>query len=180
MKPDSPPDLAQLLVCYNESSVDNGSSRVIARTSLGVLVAVTILALCLGCGGGGTPPSPEPDISAVPSTNTGEPDEDSTSKTPSWDDARQLSSGRQVYLDSCMRCHGDRGLGDGPDAASLYKPPADLAEHVPHHSDEHLAELVRGGRSPMPGFRGLSDQQLEDLLAYLLTLAGSAESGHAH
>ena len=37
-------------------------------------------------------------------------------------------SGREVYLRHCASCHGDLGTGDGPVAASLRRPPADLTE----------------------------------------------------
>jgi mono/diheme cytochrome c family protein len=35
-------------------------------------------------------------------------------------------SGREVYLRHCASCHGESGKGDGPVAASLRRPAADL------------------------------------------------------
>ncbi len=35
-------------------------------------------------------------------------------------------SGRAIYQDYCLACHGDAGKGDGPGAAGLSKKPADL------------------------------------------------------
>jgi len=35
-------------------------------------------------------------------------------------------AGRDLYLRHCASCHGPEGRGDGPVAASLKKPPADL------------------------------------------------------
>ena len=35
-------------------------------------------------------------------------------------------SGRAIYADYCLACHGDGGKGDGPAASGLAKRPADL------------------------------------------------------
>lgn len=35
-------------------------------------------------------------------------------------------TGRAIYQDYCVACHGDGGKGDGPAAAGLAKKPADL------------------------------------------------------
>ena len=35
-------------------------------------------------------------------------------------------TGRAIYQDYCVACHGDSGKGDGPAAAGLSKKPADL------------------------------------------------------
>lgn len=37
--------------------------------------------------------------------------------------------GQQLYAASCASCHGPRGAGDGPGAASLVPPPSDLSSH---------------------------------------------------
>ncbi len=151
------------------------------RVFLGMLVVIAVVGLCAGCGGSGTAPPTEPPSHAVPSTQTGEAEADPQSTTPGWDEARELSLGRQVYVDNCMRCHGDEGLGDGPDAASLYERPADLREHVGHHSEAELTEVIRRGSPPMPAFKDLSADDLEALLAYLPVLVpGDDHSSHGH
>ena len=151
------------------------------RVLLGMLVVIAVVGLCAGCGGSGATPPTESHSPAVPSTQTGEAEAAPQSTTPGWDDARELSSGRLVYVDNCMRCHGDKGLGDGPDAASLYKRPANLQEHVGHHSEAALTKIIRGGREPMPAFKDLSADDLEALLAYLPALVpGDDHSGHGH
>lgn len=38
----------------------------------------------------------------------------------------QQVSGRALYQDHCLACHGATGRGDGPAAAALDHPPADL------------------------------------------------------
>ena len=37
--------------------------------------------------------------------------------------------GQQLYAANCASCHGPRGAGDGPGAASLLPPPSDLSSH---------------------------------------------------
>lgn len=37
-----------------------------------------------------------------------------------------VPSGRALYLTNCASCHGETGRGDGPRAATLRRPPADL------------------------------------------------------
>jgi mono/diheme cytochrome c family protein len=43
-------------------------------------------------------------------------------------DAAVDTAGRDAYLRYCASCHGAAGKGDGPLAASLTKPPADLTQ----------------------------------------------------
>jgi cytochrome c oxidase cbb3-type subunit II len=37
--------------------------------------------------------------------------------------------GQRLYASNCASCHGPRGAGDGPGAASLVPPPSDLSSH---------------------------------------------------
>ena len=59
-------------------------------------------------------------------------------------------SGRDTFLRYCASCHGFEGRGDGPLAASLSKPPADLtqlARKAGGHLDERaLLEVIDGRR----------------------------------
>src|SRR5216110_525712 len=43
--------------------------------------------------------------------------------------APSLARGAEVYQANCMGCHGSVGRGDGPQAAGLAPPPANLADH---------------------------------------------------
>ena len=42
--------------------------------------------------------------------------------------APSLARGRAIYEQSCAQCHGTHGAGDGPLAASMDPPPADLTD----------------------------------------------------
>lgn len=70
------------------------------------------------------------------------------------------SPGEQVYQQSCARCHGwDRG---GLDDA-----PALDATRVATLGDTPLRMTVLYGKGRMPGFDGLSQAQVDDLINFL-------------
>jgi mono/diheme cytochrome c family protein len=59
------------------------------------------------------------------------------------------ASGRDTFLRHCASCHGAEGNGDGPLAASLTRPPADLtriAERNDGRFDERAVMKVIDGR----------------------------------
>jgi mono/diheme cytochrome c family protein len=94
--------------------------------------------------------------------------------------------GAAIYAQSCTNCHGPRGAGDGPLAASLDPKPA-------HHNDgaymnalsnEHLFKVVKEGgasvgKSPLMAPWGgmLSDAQIWDVVAFVRTLASPPYTG---
>ena len=80
-------------------------------------------------------------------------------RSPTAFAATSIVRGAALYPDHCASCHGANGQGDGPLAAHLPVPPADLtAEHLWMHSDgelfwwlAHGIEAPEGGLA-MPGF----------------------------
>ena len=81
------------------------------------------------------------------------------------------ASGRHVYDRYCGMCHdaySSRNLR-GPSLQGLFK-----KQYMPSGApanDDRIRDVVVLGRSKMPGFgRVLSQQQVDDLLAYLHTL----------
>src|SRR5271157_4754164 len=81
----------------------------------------------------------------------------------------QESHGAAVYQTKCARCHyptNTHGL-NGPGLQAITKIKAMPSGAPP--TDERLTNVIIHGRGMMPGTQ-LSDQQLEDLLAYLHTL----------
>lgn len=86
--------------------------------------------------------------------------------SPSGFSAVSLAQGAGLFPQNCANCHGVEGRGDGPAAAGLPVPPADLtAAHLWEHSDGemywwllHGIDRPDGGQS-MPGTAGrLSDK----------------------
>ena len=84
-------------------------------------------------------------------------------------------SGQQIYEESCFRCHGVNGKGDGPDAASLIVRPANFHRvSIRSKSDFELLATLQYGLafSPMHGWRGrLSDEEMSEVIAYIRTMA---------
>lgn len=69
--------------------------------------------------------------------------------SPTGFTAASVAAGEAVYDGQCAACHGPSGKGDGPQAAALPVPPADLtAEHLWAHTDGDLFWWVSHG---MPG-----------------------------
>ena len=84
-----------------------------------------------------------------------------------------LTIGSRVYTETCAACHGDQGRGDGPAAAGLDPPPANLIVHVPLHPDRTLFEFIRDGIAGT-GMVGLADTYTNDeiwhVINYIKTL----------
>lgn len=70
-----------------------------------------------------------------------------------------LAQGRKLYAANCASCHGPEGRGDGPLAANLNPPPADLdwTMSMPISQDDFLYwTIAEGGAqfgSAMPAFK---------------------------
>ncbi len=96
-------------------------------------------------------------------------------------DPAVVALGRKVYYEHCSVCHGERGKGDGPGAAGLNPPPADLtAEHFFHHSDHRLLEWVTHGipGSAMPAFRDrLTLEERQAVISFIRQLGMGAWQG---
>jgi mono/diheme cytochrome c family protein len=85
-----------------------------------------------------------------------------------------IVSGRALYREYCITCHGERGRGNGPSAAGLDPPPADLVLHVPQHTDGELFYMISRGvpNSAMPAWRSvLTDRARWEIVHYLRDLA---------
>ncbi len=81
----------------------------------------------------------------------------------------QEARGAAVYHTACARCHyptNTHGL-NGPGLQAITKVPAMPSGAPP--TDERLTNVIVHGRNMMPA-TSLSDEQLQDLLAYLHTL----------
>ncbi len=82
--------------------------------------------------------------------------------------------GRETYTTTCATCHGDTGKGDGPAGLLLNPLPADLAIHVPLHTDNELYDFIANGieGTPMIAQRdNLTPDQIWHLVNYIRTIA---------
>ena len=84
-------------------------------------------------------------------------------------------AGQVVYEQQCLRCHGAKLDGNGPDSQDLIVQPANLRSQLSRSkTDWELLVAISNGVlfSPMHGFRGkLSDQQMLDVLSYIRTMS---------
>lgn len=72
-----------------------------------------------------------------------------------------IEAGKLLYTNSCVSCHG----GDGKLGNSGAK---DLT--VTQLSVEEQKKIIRNGKNAMPGYKDLSDQQIDALVQYVATL----------
>jgi mono/diheme cytochrome c family protein len=96
-------------------------------------------------------------------------------KSPLQVDAKVLATGRAVFKDKCVKCHGPGGLGDGPDADPEHMEDMDLTN--PKRADRNADGVVfykvwNGRRRPkMPAFKEeITEQQAWSVVAYVQTL----------
>ena len=84
----------------------------------------------------------------------------------------QQVAGRKIYDAECDRCHepySTRGK-KGPGLKGVFQHKYLSLSGLPAN-DERVSNIIRMGRNEMPGFsQKLSDQDIQDLLAYLHTL----------
>ncbi len=84
----------------------------------------------------------------------------------------QQSAGRRIYDAECDRCHepySTRGK-KGPGLKGIFQQKFLSLSGLPAN-DDRVTQIVRQGRKEMPGYsQKLSEQDIQDLLAYLHTL----------
>lgn len=85
------------------------------------------------------------------------------------------NTGQSVYEQQCLRCHGSKLDGKGPDSEDLIVRPTNLLSPVTRSkTDWELLVAISNGVlfSPMHSFRGkLTDQQILDVLAYIRAMS---------
>lgn len=97
----------------------------------------------------------------------------------SWVSAQAIrgnsEDGQVVYEQHCIRCHGSKLDGHGPDAQDLLVRPANLQSPASRQkTDWELLVVISNGVlfTPMHSFRGkLTDQQMLDVLSYVRSVA---------
>jgi len=93
--------------------------------------------------------------------------------------ASNLQNGAVIYAEKCAPCHGDTGLGDGPQAEQLpvLVPAVGSAELASQSSPADWFQIVTLGNMSnfMPPFSSLSDQERWDVVAYAQSLSRTSE-----
>lgn len=90
-------------------------------------------------------------------------------------DAASIERGQKMYQSVCSACHGVAGAGDGPVAAKLKPPPANLQIHMNDgHPDGLLYDWLTNGitGSAMPAFgNSLTEDERWDVINFIRTFA---------
>ncbi len=89
-------------------------------------------------------------------------------------------NGKAIYEEKCLACHGDEGLGNGPDSTSLPNAVARIgaADVAALSSPAEWYTITYNGNIDrfMPPFSGsLSEQDVWDVLSYVYTFSSPAE-----
>lgn len=89
------------------------------------------------------------------------------------------ANGQAIYTEKCAPCHGETGLGDGPQAAQLPNPVAAIGS--PEIARKSIpatwyAAITNGNiQRYMPPFASLSEGQRWDVIAYIYSLSASSQ-----
>ncbi|BAU53447.1 c-type cytochrome [Mucilaginibacter gotjawali] len=86
-----------------------------------------------------------------------------------------LKAAKTLYITNCAPCHGEKGKGDGPAAASLTPHPADhTSAALRNEPDGSLFWKLSEGRTPMPQYKKiLTETQRWQLIDYIRSLSKS-------
>jgi mono/diheme cytochrome c family protein len=134
-----------------------------------VLISMPIAAAVVAAMGGVTP-------LGVPQAKGGWtlPVDAADTKSPLTVGDKVLAIGKKVYTDKCQKCHGPKGLGDGPDADPDHAEDMNLTN--PKRADRNpdgvvFYKVLNGRRSPkMPPQKDqLSTEQIWSVVAYVQT-----------
>jgi mono/diheme cytochrome c family protein len=90
---------------------------------------------------------------------------------------QNIKSGEKLFEQNCARCHGQTGVGDGPDGQNLSPPPANIAavSKMPMATDGYLYWTISEGGAPvgsaMPPFKNqLKENEIWEIITYLRAL----------
>lgn len=96
-------------------------------------------------------------------------------KNPVASSPETLKAAKTLYMTNCAPCHGEKGKGDGPAAASLTPHPADhTSAAIRKEPDGSLFWKLSEGRTPMPTYKKiLTETQRWELIDYIRSLSKS-------
>jgi mono/diheme cytochrome c family protein len=130
-----------------------------------VTASVVPLLFLIGCGRGPGKPPGDPLLDAI------------RAEEREGDLSYVESRGRHLFIVYCVTCHGDEGKGDGQNASNLSPPPPDMTVSKTMQDATYIKKIIADGsagmgRAPLspPWGRTLSEQQIDDLVAYCQSL----------
>ena len=95
-----------------------------------------------------------------------------TASAATANDASHFANGKTKYRQLCQACHGDKGLGDGPTAASLPSKPANIPNKLGEFfttKNSLVDDILEGDTEEgMPSSQGvITRQDAIDILDYV-------------
>jgi mono/diheme cytochrome c family protein len=90
--------------------------------------------------------------------------------------AADAAAGKALYEEHCLKCHGEKGKGDGATAKKLKMKMADYSDAaaMAKFTDAELAKITADGGAAhgksklMPAYKDkLNEQQVADVIAYI-------------
>ena len=90
--------------------------------------------------------------------------------------AGESVSAEEMFQDTCSRCHGPKGFGDGPDGTTLSTHPRNFhdCDLMAKDADDQVFQEIKGGSASigrsndMPSWgEALTDDEIRSLLAYV-------------
>jgi mono/diheme cytochrome c family protein len=88
--------------------------------------------------------------------------------------ASKVALGKKLFLTNCSSCHGERGDGKGPAAASMQTKPRNFIDGMwlSGTSAEDLVQIMSSGipASGMPSFQALPESERRAIAAFIKTL----------
>jgi mono/diheme cytochrome c family protein len=82
----------------------------------------------------------------------------------------EVAAGRALFEANCLMCHGEAGLGDGPMASSLPIRPPSLLDHLTHHTQAQLVQIIRAGLPPAMPPAPLTEDEVRLVIDHVWTL----------
>lgn len=139
------------------------------------------LLLCAGACGGDASKETQP-APAAPSAPAPAAPAPAVPAAPTGNLRGDAEAGALLYSTYCASCHGPKGQGDGPVAATMNPRPANHGDHVymASLSDAHLYKVISQGgasvgKSPLMAPWGgvINDQGIRDLIAFIRRLSST-------
>jgi len=88
----------------------------------------------------------------------------------------EYEQGKVLYDGKCQLCHGLKGDGKGPAAASFTPKPSDFTnpKFWRENNEKRIAETIRKGHGPMPAF-DLKPDEMKAIIDYMSHAFGKAK-----
>lgn len=89
-------------------------------------------------------------------------------ENPITTDDESVARGKELFLDNCAACHGDKAKGLTADEAGLEKSTPNLPQRLSSHTDGDFFWKIQHGRGDMPSFKeSLSSKEIWDIINFI-------------